>query len=117
MNIECIERKHQLTSDRHADNFSFVVENGDVDIRGEVSSFERRCKICVPEMSILKSRTRVQARKRDAHVECVRVNVQLVAVKAVRAVPESLSIVYYSLSDGHDIIWELFDKLIGLKIW
>ena len=53
MNIECIERKHQLTSDRHADNFAFVVENGNVDIGGEVSSFERRGKVCVPAMSVL----------------------------------------------------------------
>ena len=61
-------------------------------------------------------RTKGVVLRRDIHVERIRVDVQLVAVKAVRAVPESLSIVYYSLSDGHDIIWELFDELIGLKI-
>ena len=61
-------------------------------------------------------RTKGEGRKRDVHIERVRVNIQLVAVKALRKGPESLRLVYHSLSDGHDIIWELFDELIGLKI-
>ena len=89
----------------------------DVDIGGEVSSFERRGKVCVPEMGMLVSRQKGSVRRRDIHIECVRVDVQLVAVKAVREVTESLGIVFCLLSNGHDIIWELFDKLIGLKIW
>ncbi len=55
-------------------------------------------------------------RRRDVHIECVRVDVQLVAVKVVKEALKSHRVVYYSLSDGHDIIWELFDELIGLKI-
>ena len=62
-------------------------------------------------------RTKGVVLRRDIHVERIRVDVQLVAVKAVKEALESLSIIYNSLSNGHDIIWELFDKLIGLKIW
>lgn len=114
MNTEYIKRVIQLTSNRHADNLTLIVENGDVDIRREVSSFECRSEVFVPEWRFNVSKEEVC--RRDIHIERVRVDVQLVAFNMVRATPEWLRTIYYSLSDGHDIIWELFNELIGLKI-